>query len=228
LPRCPRKTKIRKTKIRPEIRPEIRKDDKKTNSGYLKGPNVKHLIQKTLMIAMCAFIMTNAHDANAYNASAGQQETITFEMVEAKNNAMEAALQNRAAHAEMIRFLHNHISADASFEITVSSPLDMSGGAPKMTLDKTEYINSHVQSGQFVTDYDVTIKTMDVWMNEADNSAVSTDLMIESGAMMTNEGKKQKPFVSRTKCTTIHDLENDILVSRESECKTDISYIEDI
>lgn len=184
---------------------------------------MKYLIQKTLMIAICALVITHANTAKA-----ADQDAITFEMVEAKNNAMELALQNRAAHAEMIRFLHNHISADASFEITVSSPLDMSGGAPKMVLDKTQYINSHVQSGQFVTDYEVTIKTLDVWMNEADNSAVSTDLMIEFGAMMTNEGKKQKPFVSRTKCTTIHAMEDDLLVSRESECKTDISYIEDI
>lgn len=163
-------------------------------------------------------------------AEAGQ--SITKDMVTSKYQKMEALLNDRSQIVRAIRFMHNHIGENARFDMTVNNPL-ITGAVENqaMTIDKSGYINSYVQGGNFVDQYQLDIQTVAFEFNEAANAAFSKEIYIERGVAKDPMQLFQGPgraFVSRTTCQTRHEMKNGVLMSTGSRCHTDVSFEEDI
>lgn len=156
------------------------------------------------------------------------KEIITEEMVQAKYATLEKVLNDRSDYMTTIRFLHDHISDDASFSLTVTNTTDrQTAKSPIMEMNKEDYINSFLQGPRFIAHYEMEIETAGFVYDDKKNVAFTLDIMTERGQMKSelNDGK---PFISRTVCRTQHALQNDTIVATASECHTDISFEEDV
>ncbi len=161
-------------------------------------------------------------------SSFAEQRNITKDMVADKYTKLEKLLNDRSSYTEKIKFLHNHISEDALFRLTVTNPTAaQSGKSPVMEMNKQDYINTYIQGPRFVDNYQMDIKTTGFEYNREKHHAFSLDVITESGTMMSkmNDGKA---FVSRTTCRTRHEMQQNTLVATASECHTAISFEEHV
>lgn len=174
-------------------------------------------------LAFFSLILTIGTTTAAFAKSAA----ITEKMIADKYEKLEKALNDRSDAMAMIRTLHEHISDDARFRLTVTNPMAQSGKSPVMEMNKQDYINTYIQGTHYVADYGIDIKTKRFEYNKEDGKAYTFDVMTERGRMMSdlNDGKT---FISRTSCRTMHELEGGHPVAKASECHTDISFEEDI
>lgn len=163
-------------------------------------------------------------------ASGALAETgdITKKMIDEKYAQLEKALNSRNDYGPAIKFLHDNISEDARFRVTVTNPtVAQSGKSPVMELTKQDYINTYIQGTHHVADYEMDITTAGFQYDPGRSQAFTLDIMTERGTM-PNELNDGKPFVSRTTCRTAHELREGSLVATASECHTDISFEEEI
>ena len=178
-----------------------------------------------MLRVLCLSVFLILVQVNAVMADSG---VITQDMVQNKYQNMEKVLNNRSDYAQVVNFLHQHISEDAQFRLTVTNPTAPGADkSPVMEMDKKDYINSYLQGPQFIEDYSLQIETSGFEYNQQNGRATTLDIMTERGVMMSdlNDGK---PFVSRTLCRTQHGLVESKVVSLASECHTDISFEEEI
>jgi len=153
---------------------------------------------------------------------------ITEKMIKEKYAALETALNSRADYQKAIKALHEHISDDAKFRLTVTNPtLSETGKTPVMEMSKEDYINTYIQGSHYVTDYEMDIQTAKFEYDPQQHKAFTLDIMTERGTM-PSELNSGKPFISRTTCRTAHELREGNLVATASECHTDVSFEEEI
>lgn len=154
---------------------------------------------------------------------------ITEKMITDKYAALEKALNDRDSYTKAIRLMHEQISDDATFRLTVTNPdSDNSGKSPVMEMNKQDYINTYIQGSHFIADYHMAIQSFGFEYDPATDEAETVDVMTESGMMPTQFNDKGKPFVSRTTCHTRHAMRQGSLVATGSECHTDITFEEEI
>lgn len=181
----------------------------------------KTMINRSILFTI-AIILGSSLNTNANPAP----DTIT--LITEKNQTMSALLENRAAMQETIAFMHEHISENAVFEMSISNetmPADTQGQNIKM--DKADYINSFIQGSHFVDKYKVSIKTVDVQPSQDNKTAISKEIMTEEGIILNpyNLQEKGKPFISTTSCTTLHQLDGKKAISVKAQCHTDTSFL---
>lgn len=179
------------------------------------------IIKRSLIITF-ALILGSTLQTNAKPAP----NSIT--LITEKNQTMSALLENRSEMQETIAFMHEHISENAVFEMSMSNetmPADMQGQNIKM--DKADYINSFIQGTHFVDQYKVSIKTVDVQPSKDNKTAISKEIMIEEGLILNprNLQEEGKPFISTTSCTTLHQLDGEKAISVKAQCHTDTSFL---
>jgi len=174
-----------------------------------------------LALTIIALSFTSAH---------ADAEEITLEMVASANQKKEQLLNARQDRSAAIRFLHNHISDNARFKMTVNNPtMSKAHQGQKLELTKQDYINSFIQGTNFVADYEMRIQTVGFDYDNGSGTAQSTDILTERGVMLNPadlSSTNGQHFVSRTTCKTRHKLENGSLIATGSECHTDVSFEE--
>lgn len=176
--------------------------------------------------AIIAFISFTSLMTTAYGA--GSQFADMERMIKAKNSKIETLLNDRTHKAEAARFLHNHISEDATFTLSVYNPV-LPSKEQSFEMSKTDYINTYIQGTNFVQNYNVNIDTVKFEPSKGDpNKTYSTEIMTERGtAMDPRTAKKGRDFVSRTVCRTLNSLQDDgTVISEGSQCHTEISFEE--
>ncbi len=149
-------------------------------------------------------------------------------LIETKNNTMSELLENRAKINDTVTFLHEHISDQALFDMSMSNatmPKDMP--QQNIQMSKADYINSFIQGTHFIENYNVTIETVEVQPTGDGKNVVSKEIMTEQGlAMNPNDIKESgKAFISTTKCVTMHEIKNEKAVSIRAKCHTDTSFL---
>lgn len=156
-------------------------------------------------------------------AAAGDA-VVTEDMIRAEYDRMEAVLNDRGDAMKTIRFLHDRISDDAVFRLTVTNrTAQQEADRPALELNKQDYINTYVQGATFIADYQVEIQTVSFEYGQDQSEAYTKDIMTERGTMAGN-----RPFVSNTTCRTRHEIRDGKLVETAGECHTDISFEESI
>ena len=138
--------------------------------------------------------------------------------------ALEDALNNRAQPLQKVHILHDQISAQAVFKITVDNPaLSPAQNATRFEMDKTDYINSFLLGGRHVADYHASIQVVSIDPDVRSGQMVSTILLEESGAVLDvrYQGKRGRNFLSHTVCRSLHGRNLQIL---SSACDTAVSY----
>ncbi len=144
---------------------------------------------------------------------------------------MEGVLNQKSDLSKRVSFLHNFISDNATFTVKISNPT-----MPKATqgqvieMSKGDYINTFIQGTNFVENYHLEITVQRIEINAKSGEAISTHTFVESGLMM-NPFQLHKPgqdFISRTKCISRHGLKNGQAVLLGSECRTDVSFAEQV
>ena len=164
--------------------------------------------------------------------SAAQQAPITQDMVTQKYNTLATLLSNRGAIKKAIRFMHNHIGENARFNVTVNNPLIQGNAMDQaMTLDKVRYINSYIQGTNFIDNYEMDIQTIEFVYDPSSQAAYSKEIITERGLArdpMSLYQDNGRAFVSRTVCSTRHEMKQGFVVSTGSQCHTDVSYEEAI
>lgn len=175
----------------------------------------------TAIVVIGVFIQVNSH------ISAKTSPDFTS-LIKKQNDTMSALLENRSAIQDTIAFLHEHISENAVFEMSMSNetmPKEMLNKSIKM--DKTAYINSFIQGTHLIDKYKVSIKTLDVQISPDSKTAISKEIMTEEGVSLNpyNLQEEGKPFISTTSCTTIHKLDNGKAISVKAKCHTDMSFL---
>ncbi len=162
-------------------------------------------------------------------SSAATNERHVEEMIAQKNAQMERVLNSEGGKIAVIRFLHEHISDDARFELTVNNPaMPAASGAQTFEMDKEAYINTFVQGTNFIDNYAVDIDTVQTRIEPETGEAVSEDVLVERGVMMNpyNMSAPGKLFESRTTCETRHVVEGGALISKGGICHTNVSIEE--
>jgi len=149
-------------------------------------------------------------------------------LIEEKNEKMSALLENRAQINDTVTFLHEHISEQAVFDMSMSNAT-MPKDAPQanIQMSKADYINSFIQGTHYVEDYHIDIKTVEVQPTNGGNSVMSKEIMTEQGVAMNPNDIKDpgKAFISTTKCVTIHEIKDEKAVSVRAKCHTDTSFL---
>ena len=154
--------------------------------------------------------------------------TITKDMVTDKYAQLENALNNHDDAMETIQILHNYISDDALFRLSVTNPaVSKSEKSPILEMNKQDYINTYIQGAHTVSGYNMNIETQRFEYDQKTRQAYTLDVMTERGIMMSNLNDG-KPFISKTICRTQHEMQQGKLVATAGECHTDISFEEDI
>lgn len=164
-------------------------------------------------------------------AFAGKQsDTITAEMVAEKYSKLEKLLNEHAEYEKLIHFLHDHISEDAVFRVTVTNPaMPQPADEQLLELGKSDYINSYIQGTHYIDRYEMNINTID--FKHTTDGAISLEVMTERGLMADPANPspaRGRPFISRTTCRTHHKIEDKKLIATASECHTDVSFEEEI
>ncbi len=153
---------------------------------------------------------------------------ITKDMIDAKYAQLEKALNSRSNYNEAIKVMHEQISDDAKFRLTVTNPtLEEKGKSPVMEMNKQDYINTYIQGTHAVADYKIDIAASQFQYDPSRKTAFTLDILTEYGTM-PSELNSGKAFISRTTCRTSHELRKGSLVATASECHTDISFEEEI
>lgn len=182
---------------------------------------IKTITHRSLFFALIILIGTSIH-------SNARQTPDSITLITEKNQTLSELLENRAAIQETIAFMHNHISENAVFEMSMNNetmPKDIPNQNIKM--DKVDYINSFIQGAHFVDEYKVSIKTIAVEPSDDQKTAISKEIMTEEGVILNphNLQEEGKPFISTTSCTTLHQLEGGKAISVKAQCHTDTSFL---
>lgn len=187
---------------------------------------MKTVIKKSALFTLMAItgfiIQANAHHLNAKTAP-----DLTT-LIKEQNDTMSELLENKTSIQDAITFLHEHISNDAVFEVSMNNetmPKEMLGQSIKM--DKAAYINSFIQGTHLIENYKVSIKTLDIKISNDNKTAISQEIMTEEGLSLNpyNLQEKGKPFISTTSCTTLHKLDGEKAISIKGKCHTDMSFL---
>jgi hypothetical protein len=166
-----------------------------------------------------------------FAAPAYAADAITQTMVEEKNAALTRLLNDRKNPAGLTHYMHDHISDNARFVMTVSNPvMPQIGKDQNFELNKQDYINSYIQGPAFITGYSVKIETGNFRFDEAKGEAYSTDVIVERGTIASPrpDAKSGQDMISRTTCNTVHRMEAGKLLSAGGQCHTDVSFEEAI
>ena len=166
-----------------------------------------------------------------FAAPAHAADAITEAMVVEKNEALTRLLNDRKNPSGITHYMHEHISDNARFVMTVSNPvMPQIGKDQNFELSKQDYINSYIQGPAFITGYNVAIETRDFRFDAATGEAYSTDVIIERGTIASPrpDANSGKDMVSRTTCKTAHRLDGGKLKSAGGQCHTDVSFEEAI
>ncbi len=167
-----------------------------------------------------------------FPAQAAQDDIVLASLVEKKYQEMEDVLNNTGKKLSAIRFLHNHISDDATFSMSVDNPtLPHGNPKKKFRINKEQYINSYLDAAGMIDHYNIDIDPVRVDVDQEKSEAVSEEIMTESGLMLNplNMAAPGKQFTSITKCITHHVLQKDgTLVSKGSDCHTRVNIDTDI
>jgi hypothetical protein len=151
-------------------------------------------------------------------------------MISKKNSEMEEILNRNEQRLAAIQYLHNHISEDARFRLTVNNPALPIGPDQPFEMDKEMYINTYINGTNLIDNYTFDIETVSLETNADKNEAVTEDVLTERGVMMNpyNLSAPGKPFISRTRCKTRRAIENGQLISKGGACHTEVSFEEEI
>lgn len=164
-------------------------------------------------------------------ATAQAGEPITQKMVEDKNAAMAQLLNDRQNPSGSTQYMHEHISDNAKFELTVSNPaMPQIASDQKIKMNKQDYINSYIQGPTFIANYNIAIKTASFSYNEKSGEARSKDVITERGTIQSPrpDVKQGKDMVSTTTCETIHTLKDGKLATSGAQCHTEVSFEESV
>ena len=162
-------------------------------------------------------------------ASAG--DAITHKLVEYKNAALTKLLNDRQNPAGSTQYLHDHISENAKFDLTVTNPaMPQIASDQTIKMSKQDYINSYIQGPTFITDYRIDIKTTSFTYDEKTGEARSKDIITERGTVQSHrpDAKKGKDMVSTTICNTVHTLKDGKVATTGAKCHTDVSFEESV
>jgi hypothetical protein len=184
-------------------------------------PKTSTLVSAGLLAFLTLFLIAALMPAHA-------ARTITKDMVAEQNNAMAQALNKRDDLMQAIRFMHDSISPDAKFHLTVVNPtLPQAAQGQAFDMNKEDYINSYIQGTKFISGYQMDIQTIGFKYDPQSGEATSVEILTERGTAMdprTLQADSGKPFVSTTTCTTHHALDGDRLVAKNADCRTEVSF----
>ena len=158
-------------------------------------------------------------------------DAITQKMVEDKNAALAQLLNDRQNPAGSTQYMHEHISENAKFELTVSNPaMPQIASDQKIKMNKQDYINSYIQGPTFIANYRIAIKTTSFSYDEKTGQARSKDVITEHGTIQSPrpDVKQGKDMVSTTICETVHTLKDGKLATSGAQCHTDVSFEESV
>jgi hypothetical protein len=185
-------------------------------------PRISTLLSAWLLAFFVLLVLT------VFMIPAHASRAITRDMVAAQNDAMAQALNQREDRAQAMRFLHEAISADAQFHLTVVNPtLPAANQGQAFTMNKEDYINSYIQGTNYIADYKMEIQTIGFTFDAQSGEATSVEILTERGTALdphTLAADSGKPFVSTTTCKTRHSLDGEKLVSKSSDCRTEVSF----
>jgi hypothetical protein len=187
-------------------------------------PKISTLLSAWLLAFFVLFILS----AFMIPAHAGTPRAITRDMVAAQNEAMAAALNRRDDRLQALHFLHEAISPDAHFHLTVVNPtLPQANQGQAFDMNKEDYINSYIQGTNFISGYKMEIRTIGFSFDPASGEATSVEIMTEQGTALdprTLAAAEGKPFISTTTCKTTRRLDGDRLVAKSGDCRTEVSF----
>lgn len=175
------------------------------------------LIAITALLTACFVSVADASTNHLTNA-----------MITAQYEKLEQALNRTDDKEPLARFLHNHISEHARFDVSVD---DHRQQPRRLTLNKNDYINSYIQGTNFIRDYRASIETLSVDIDPATNHALSREIITEHGTILDPhnlQDVKGRPFISQTTCHTLHGLQNGKIVALGGQCHTSIGLEEKI
>lgn len=161
--------------------------------------------------------------------AADNKSVVLQKLIKAKNQKIEFLLNDKSTKQQAAAYLHEHISDKAVFTLSVLNP-ELAAGKQSFEMDKTGYINTYIQGTNFIDNYSVDIKTVNMQPTEDENKAYSMEIMTERGTMIDPvTAGRGKDFISQTTCRTLHSLENsEKVVAEGSECHTEVSYEENV
>lgn len=185
-------------------------------------PKTSTLVSAGLLAFFTLFLLT------AIITSAHAARPITKDMIAAQNDAMAQALNQRKDLMQAMRFLHEAISADAKFHLTVVNPtLPAANQGQAFEMNKEDYINSYIQGTKFISGYEMNIQTIGFKYDPQSGEATSVEILTERGTALdprTLKAESGKPFVSTTTCTMRHALDGDKPVTKSGDCRTEVSF----
>jgi hypothetical protein len=159
-------------------------------------------------------------------------EIITKDMVVRNDAALVKALNERQNPGNIIRYMHDHISDDAKFTVTVSNPVSQINAPRNFELNKQTYINSFVQGPTFIKNYKVSIQMVDFAYDPVSGEAHSTEAMTERGMIVSlkpgEAARGGKDMESRTLCKTTYNVRKGTLQVTGGVCSTNVSLEESI
>ncbi len=159
----------------------------------------------------------------------GNKAAMLQDLIKAKNATIETLLNDKARKIEAAQFLHDHISNDATFTLSVNNPA-LADKKQSFEMNKADYINTYIQGTNFVDNYAVHINTVKMQAADSAEKAYSVEIMTERGTMIDPAtAEKGRDFVSTTTCRTLNSLSDDnTVISEGSECHTEISFEESV
>ena len=163
----------------------------------------------------------------AASHATGNKAAILQSLIEEKNKTIETLLNDKARKTEAAQFLHDHISDNATFTLSVLNPA-IANTKQSFEMNKVDYINTYIQGTNFIDNYSMRIDTVKMQATENEQKAYSVEIMTERGTMIDpRTAEKGHDFVSTTTCRTLNTLMNGQTVMTEgSECHTDVRFEE--
>lgn len=145
-------------------------------------------------------------------------------VIEQHFQQLEEALNNRRQPMQKVHVLHEQISDNAVFHMTVDNPaLSAAQNDTGFEMGKADYINSFLLGGQHIADYKASIQVVSIDPDQRSGNVTSVILLEESGAVLDPffTGRRGRDFLSRTVCTSVHGRNLQIM---SSACDTAVSY----
>lgn len=181
----------------------------------------------TITLALITGLILVAASLNNASATLQNQDIVT--QIKEDNEQFSKMLNNKNNPEALMQFLHNKVDNDAEIVMNINNPEIKEAGEIEMKLTKADYINSYLYGPRQVRNYQASIKTLDVNVDEASKAVTTKEMMTESGFMMNPNDYQDKgrSFTSYTSCTSKHDVTEDGDIRlKHSTCHTDILYDE--
>ena len=151
-----------------------------------------------------------------------QSASPSGESLKASYKKMEDVLQNRQNPQELINFMHDFISEEASFRVAVQNPtMKDQNSRAEFEISKADYINSFLQGARFIEAYDVEVRDIKV-LDQTDELIWVEHVMIERGVMKDPKSLKKagQNFTTKTICRSQHAPQSYQIL--DSHCATSV------